>query len=300
MDEYRDSTDLLGDGVGLRGRLADEGYLFFRGLLDAERVDALRRQVLERIAALGWLRDGTDPAEQRPGPTARPEMADDYWDGYRAIQGLHAFHALAHEAALVAMTETLVGEEVLVHPRKIARVSYPFGMTPTPPHQDYRYIQGTVDAFTVWAPLGDCPGDLGGLEVLRGSQDRGLLPTITSEGAGGLGVVTDPDDPDWASTEYESGDVILFHSLTVHGARPNHRDKVRLSVDYRYQSAREPVVRASLHPHFHPDVPDWDDLAADWPDRDVIAGAAEGLSEMRPPSSTDFVLSPSRFVEVPA
>lgn len=298
MDEYRDSTDALRDGTTLRRRLADEGYLFFRGLLDADRVDDVRRRVLDRIAAHGWLRDDTDPDDQRPGYVARPETDPTYWDGYRAVQGLQPFHDLAHDAALVDMAATLVDDQVVVHPRKIARISYPFGMVPTAPHQDYRYIQGTVDTFTVWAPLGACPGDLGGLRVLRGSQDDGLRPTFSAGGAGGLGVDTDPDDPDWASADYEPGDVVVFHSLTVHAARPNERDKVRLSVDYRYQSAAEPMVMASLHPHFHPDVPDWGVLTDGWTSRDGITGDAAEISEMRPPT-TDFDLPPSRFVHVP-
>jgi ectoine hydroxylase-related dioxygenase (phytanoyl-CoA dioxygenase family) len=50
------------------------------------------------------------------------------------------------------------------------------------------------------------------------------------------------DDSQFASAPLAAGDAILFNCLTVHRALPNMtRDHVRLSVDYRYQPAREPI-----------------------------------------------------------
>jgi len=37
VDELADSAHLVNDADGLRRRLADDGYLFFRGLLSAGR-----------------------------------------------------------------------------------------------------------------------------------------------------------------------------------------------------------------------------------------------------------------------
>ncbi|MFT5222136.1 MAG: hypothetical protein ACI867_000433 [Glaciecola sp.] len=299
MDEFRDSTPDVSDTRALRARLADEGYLFFRGLLPHDAAEAVRLRILQELARHGWLRDGSQASDQLPGSLARPEMDDSYWDGYTAMQSVEAFHELAHEPSLLSMVGALIDEDVLVHPRKIGRVSYPFGMAPTPPHQDFRYIQGTVDTFTAWTPLGDCPADLGGLRLLRGSQNRGLLPVDVAAGAGGLGVATREDDSDWASAEFFTGDVLLFHSLTVHGARANHQDRLRLSVDYRYQAASEPVVRGTMHPHFHPNVPDWPELTTEWKSSASIKGEAASFTPMLPPAD-DLDLPASRFVRVEA
>ncbi|NJN83638.1 MAG: phytanoyl-CoA dioxygenase, partial [Caldilineaceae bacterium] len=51
MGELRDSRDLLDDVVGLRARMAEEGYLLLRGLIDREKVLTARRTVMEHIAA---------------------------------------------------------------------------------------------------------------------------------------------------------------------------------------------------------------------------------------------------------
>lgn len=304
MDELRDSTPLRDDGGRLRGRLAEDGYLFFRRLIEPASVRAVREDVLSALDRAGWLAPGSPATDARPGPAIRREGADDFWDGYRRVQRVERFHRLAHRPEVRAVLRTLLADDVVVHPQKIARASFPRSCFTTPPHQDFRYIQGTTDTFTVWMPLGDCPAELGGLRVLAGSQDNGLLPVGSATGAGGLAVDVRDDHPDWVSTGYEAGDVLVFHSLTVHGAMDNTADRLRLSVDYRYQSAREPIARPSLTPHFFPKVPDWPELAAGWnptdpPYASPFAGAGSVAVTGFESPAADLTLGPSRFVRVP-
>jgi len=300
VDEFKDASDIGSDRDALRARLREDGCLFFRGLVDAQQVGAVREEVLTALDDAGWLDANADRGDARPGPTPRLEGSDDYWGGYTGIQRGGGFHRLAHDPSLLRTLRTLIDDELLVHPRKIARVSFPRSDFTTPPHQDFRYIQGTTDAFTVWIPLGPCPVELGGLRVLRGSQDSGLLPTITAKGAGGLAVEVDDDHPDWATIDYRPGDAIVFHSLTVHGAIPNSSDRLRLSVDYRYQSRRDPIAAPSLRPHFHPKVPDWPALTEGWETTESVT-APDDLTVTGfgfPPG--ELALPPSRFVRLPA
>ena len=57
--ELRVSDDAFDDPEQLRRRLADEGYLFFKGLQDADRLRALRRDILGVLMEGGWLVPGT-------------------------------------------------------------------------------------------------------------------------------------------------------------------------------------------------------------------------------------------------
>jgi uncharacterized protein YukE len=43
-----------------------------------------------------------------------------------------------------------------------------------------------------------------------------------------------------------AGDVLIFHSLTVHAAGPNLSDRLRLSLDCRFQDARRVLNPANL------------------------------------------------------
>jgi len=43
-----------------------------------------------------------------------------------------------------------------------------------------------------------------------------------------------------------AGDVLIFHSLTVHAAAPNLSDRLRLSLDCRFQDARRVLNPSNL------------------------------------------------------
>jgi hypothetical protein len=234
----------------------------------------VRQEILQRLEGAGWLsaaQDGliTDVAAAYGGSV---EVGG--WLGtavteevYRAIQRLEAFHALAHSQELTAVFERLFGEPVFVHPRNIARVMFPNKRAPTtPPHQDFIHIQGTERAWTAWIPLGDCPQERGGLAVLGGSHKSGVLDYKAADGAGGLEAWICGQDRPWSYGGYRAGDVVMFESRTVHKSMPNSSSRVRLSADFRFQPASEPIVPESLEPHCWPYIR-WHDVYVGWRDR---------------------------------
>ena len=294
MHELTDSSSLLAQPAGLRARLAQDGYLFFRGLLPVHEVEDVRRGVYAALDTAGWLAGEATLDAPVPTPAAVREGASGYFDAYVGIQRLQAFHELAHHSALTSLLTDVLDDRLLVHPRKIARTSLPNDDEYTRPHQDYRLIQGSVDTLTCWVPLGDCPASLGSLRMLQGSHLGGLIEADAGKGPGGLQVDVDEDDPRWCTTDYRAGDVIVFTSLTVHGALRNNEQRLRFSADFRYQSLADAVLAGSLEPHYAPRVPDWDVLTEDWtsrasveaPDGVVLADAVSPLdpSLQAPPS----------------
>ena len=71
-----------------------------------------------------------------------------------------------------------------------------------------------------------------------------------SLGAGGLAVDESELAGRWLSANYEAGDALIFPSLTVHQALPNYTDdRLRISLDNRYQARDEPIARHMLEPH---------------------------------------------------
>ena len=62
---------------------------------------------------------------------------------------------------------------------------------------------------------------------------------------------------------------MLFHSLTLHRALPNvTEDRLRVSLDNRYQSDFDPVAEHMLEPHLQGDPPvvSWAEIYSAWPD----------------------------------
>jgi hypothetical protein len=250
----RDSTSWLHRPRGLRRRFRSDGYLFARGIVDRQRVDQLAVDVTDVLRELELL-EGGDQALARFRATRS--------SFYRGLQRLESFHALASDPGLVGLVRVLVGDDAFAHPQRLLRAILPgIEELVTPPHQDYAYIRGTERTVTAWLPLKTCRVADGALRVLVGSHRRGPLPLLASPAVAGSRVDVDDADPDWASADLDPGDVLIFHSLTVHGAQPNTSASIRLSADYRFQSASDPVAERSLRPSGYPEVPDWPELLA--------------------------------------
>lgn len=257
---FRRSTDLLGRAEDLRQRAAEDGYLFLPGLLPAADVLAVRTAILSLCVEAGWCTHEGRAGGAGPFVEGDPE----YMAVYDRIQRLEAFHGLALHPALLGLYGALFQGAVLAHPRNIARVMFPGNNRhATPAHQDALHIRGTPETWTAWLPLGDCPADLGGIAVLAGSQREPLLEAHPALGAGGREVDTAALPYTWFAGDMRAGDVLTFHSHTVHRALPNRTaTRMRLSVDFRYQPAGEPVAADSLQPHFGRLT--WEEIYGGW------------------------------------
>jgi len=264
VEELQDCTSLLNSPLELRRFADEEGYLFFRGLLPRQDVLDVRREILQIAKKHGWLQPGTDLMDGIVRLDILPIEGTDLWRPlYVDLQKNRAFHALASHKQMLNPMSILFDRPALAHARNIARLMYPgTGKFTTPAHQDFFYIHGTPNTWTGWTPIGDCPADLGGVAVATRSHKSGLLPTRPAVGAGGNGVDL-PESALWRTAEYQAGDVVFFHSYLVHQSQDNDtRDRVRLSVDYRYQSPDELINPASMMPHVG--VITWEEIYQSW------------------------------------
>ena len=271
LREFRPSNDLINRPDELRARLGEEGHLFFRGLLPRDEVMKVRRAILERCRDAGWLVEGTELMDGIVDPTkacVEPEPA--FLAVYREVQKLEAFHTFAHRPELLGIVEAVLGEPALPHPNKIARFSFPQNVRhTTPAHQDFPFIQGTAETFTTWIPLGDTPRELGGLKIDAGTHRDRVYDHHISFGAGGMGIDPNSLADNWHSTDYQAGDVLLFHSMIVHQALPNLTpDRLRLSVDYRYQARSQPIAESNLAAP-HTGQISWEEVYRGWSSTDL-------------------------------
>jgi ectoine hydroxylase-related dioxygenase (phytanoyl-CoA dioxygenase family) len=271
--EYQDASPLLKDVEALRQKVDEDGFACFRGLIPREAVLELRRLVLQIFAHRGWIAAGTELMDGIVD--ASINQVEGYASNgadqatYQAVYRLQEFHRLAHHPAIVGLFEKLFDETVFVHPRNIARLMAPHkDAVHTPPHQDFIYVQGAKATYTCWFALGDCPKELGGLSVMRATHKVDILPVRSAEGAGGRTVILDDVDREWVEGGLETGDVVIFHSQTVHRSLPNKtRDHIRLSCDYRYQPLSLPVEEKSLEPHGS--LMTWEEAYEGWSSEDL-------------------------------
>ncbi|MGQ0826373.1 MAG: phytanoyl-CoA dioxygenase family protein [Actinomycetota bacterium] len=226
MRELRDGSSLVGDAVGLQRALAEDGYVFVRELVVDEAAEAANA-ILEIFREVSWVdRDGRLSAGYSAA-TAQPDPA------YRRAAASAAFNRLPYLDALGELVSYLIGE-CWPLPSKVLRATPPARLKTEPgrfTHQDFSYW-GVNDMITTWVALMDIDLAHGGLALRPGSQRGPQVPLD----------LLDPRDADWASADYRCGDVVAFHCLTSHAARPNTRDVLRLSGDFRWVSVHEPVA----------------------------------------------------------
>jgi hypothetical protein len=234
--ELRDSRDHLGDWESLRALIATDGYVFMRGLLDPDQVEAIGRRGLGHLQATGWTKPGADPVMAAPQrPVRAVAMRDAFGDpGYGRILADPGFNAIPFTSPLADLMAQILGPAGFCYPLKLPRIVYPVTVAPHQPgnvvHKDYQSVQ---DMFTCWVPLGPVPQSLGGLALRPGSQ---LSPPERYRPLRHL-------EPGWCSTDYEPGDVLVFHCLTTHAALPNREARLRFSAEYRWQLSDQPAPR---------------------------------------------------------
>lgn len=259
-------SSLAESAAELRQRFQRDGYLYLPGILAPARLRPLLDEFLTILGPhIVW-----DEAQGAPVLRTEPFFeSDPLWDQlYPRVQAIESLHSLFHGPELQTLMRCLTRGETFVYPMKMARIAAPRKLGfETPPHQDaYSHHAGDTMAG-VWVALHDVDESMGRLTVLPGSHSRGVRPVHTAQGVGGVQCEIYPDEHEWHVSDVGAGDVVLFHSCTVHRAQPNvAKERVRLSVDTRFCNYGAPVFSTNLEPHhgWRIDELSWDSVYRDW------------------------------------
>lgn len=268
MQRFADSTNLIPDGAALAARMHRDGYLFLRGLLPAAAIRAVQRQVGNIVREDGWLWHDRPVEEAIADPAGFCVDPDPvYLRTLRRINHLEDYHTLKHHPALIGLFKRMLGGPILPHPRVLMRNIFPSrDEFTTKAHQDFPNVQGSTKVFTAWIPLIDCPMQVGPLQVASGSHTRGVFEFQIGAGAGGI-EISDPLEGRWVSNDFSLGDVLIFHSMVVHKGVPNRSDKLRMSMDVRYQLVSEPFNIDNANADAQPLA--WDDIYTGWRSKEL-------------------------------
>ena len=252
MGELVDSSALLSDTAALCARLEADGYLLLRGLHDAAAVMAARREVFERLEAVGEV---APPAVEgiATGASRRREAADDLGAFWRSVSEGPLLRAVTHGPRIRAIVGRILDEPARPHDYMFLRPA-PVGRS-TGPHCDYPFFtRATERVVTVWTALGPVPLSDGPIVVVEGSHRFDDLVAETR----GFDVARDPDRratrPEnhvafarsrgarLLSADFGPGDMLVFGMFTWHGALDNRSPagRIRISSDVRFQPAGEP------------------------------------------------------------
>ena len=243
--ELEDSSGVLDDIGALHEKMERDGYLFIRGFHPRALADRAAQRVLDAIAARTDLAPGTDAANGICGPS---EKSYSYFrdvavahsrEVLDAVDGPHAFNFF----------KRFLGGPVLTFDKRWLRAMASGGHNHF--HYDSAYVgRGTPRRYTMWSAFTDIGLENGPLAICLGSDrheklkatygkidmDRDLIDPVLS---------TDPREVierfgfKLATAHFEPGDAIIFGLHLLHSSVPNRSNRFRISIDTRYQLARE-------------------------------------------------------------
>ncbi len=115
-------------------------------------------------------------------------------------------------------------------------------------HQDFPYIQGSLNGITIWMPFNDADERVGSPSWIPGSHRWGVLRVreFSLEQAGGSGgrsfELVDFDrlaGHEFVREDVRAGEALAFHTLLVHRSEPNTSGVARMSAQLRYDDVFE-------------------------------------------------------------
>jgi ectoine hydroxylase-related dioxygenase (phytanoyl-CoA dioxygenase family) len=240
-----DSSPFVTNSQYLRERIAVDGYVFLKGFLEKDIVRALYDSICHTLT------NNSVPiifSDQPTSDVVKSKVKDQLKKSFIEVQKNELLHRLSNSEQLMDIMTRLLNGRIFQLPRKFARIILPIAIDPNSQvraHQDYSAVKGSVDTLTSWVPLMHCNSTNGALRVLRGSQQQGLIRTVSTgimnDVAKQFMTDVDPLNTNWLTANFDVGDVLIFHSLTVHEAMLNSSNSIRISVDFRYQLDDQPI-----------------------------------------------------------
>ncbi|MDX2226362.1 MAG: phytanoyl-CoA dioxygenase family protein [Verrucomicrobiae bacterium] len=258
-----DSHDIFHDGPACQARFREQGYLFFRDVLDREQILEGRRVLCERLASSGYLHpdhpliDGVCNTDKIA--YFMPDLTKDNQPLLKVL----------YTGAMMDFYSRFLGGPVRHYDFTWLRAVSESGQGINP-HCDIVYMgRGTFNVFTSWTPFGTIPREMGGLMILEKSHLHAPklnhylhrdVDTYCTNGRHAAEIESGKkwwewsgalaNNPvhlrnklggRWLTADYEMGDLLVFGMSTIHASLDNHTNRMRLSTDSRYQLASEPV-----------------------------------------------------------
>jgi ectoine hydroxylase-related dioxygenase (phytanoyl-CoA dioxygenase family) len=245
----------------------EHGFVVMRGAVPAD--------LLARAQALiePWV-EASVTSWQRSGLIADTFGDDDFWhrflNAWIAAGKPHfrrspnhflinaAMYEFIRSRALLNIAEQVLGTtELSMHGIFNARPQLPrHEDTMTPWHQDSQYwsldygeerdVERQTHVVTLWMPLQEVDATSGTLQVMsrRDTGDVVFAPQLRDYERTGFLEIAPEDVARYPARAMRMapGDVLIFNQRTPHGAAPNEIDRIRWSVDIRYEATATATV----------------------------------------------------------
>ncbi|WP_266369266.1 phytanoyl-CoA dioxygenase family protein [Tellurirhabdus rosea] len=225
-----------------------EGYVLLKGFFPADEIAVILREAQQVFAyqikrVLGETVTPDDPeALEKAMFRLFKEDLPTFINCGKQAQHLMSLHRLATDPRLVNLMQEVGLEFPTISVRPSMLINSPHVASREEywklgAHQDWRSSQGSLDSVTIWFPLVNCGKELGALELAPRTHLLGLLEA--SEVDYYSKIKNDFPDEDYLQPTFEVGDVLLFSAMLSHRSGTNSTDRLRWSMQLRYNNLTE-------------------------------------------------------------
>jgi phytanoyl-CoA hydroxylase len=237
---------------------SEEGYLLLKGFFRPEEISSIREEAkqvfITQMCRLGAAVSPVRSEHEFESGMYNLFAADlqTFINCGKQVQHLISLHKLSLDERIIGALKELglafpnVNTRPLVHfnSSRLAKKEVYWRLAL---HQDWRTMQGSLDALVVWVPMVDVDISLGAIEIIPGSHRWGLLSSDWQEG---YGHVEQPlSSPEPLPVEVELGDVLFFSAFLVHRSGTNSTNSIRWSCQFRYNNLNEKTFIRRGYPH---------------------------------------------------
>jgi hypothetical protein len=203
MKPLRTANDTVGNPERTAAMIAEDGYLFFKDVLDHGAVARLRQKYIDVLVDMGVVDEGAEE------PIWNGADLSDFPVKIEALHDAKVWEDFVGEPKIRDFFEKLLGAEPFWLPIVEYRITPPGATLPEDPfvgrHQDAFYNMG-MDCYTCWIPLMEIDEVIGGLAVIPGLHTGDFFHDRTAPPQ--YRIPPDALPPDrWHRSLYRPGDL---------------------------------------------------------------------------------------------
>jgi ectoine hydroxylase-related dioxygenase (phytanoyl-CoA dioxygenase family) len=151
--------------------------------------------------------------------------------------------------------------DVILHHSKLFQKPAEKG-APFPIHQDWSYFPSIKDTMMAGIiHVSNATDEMGCLRIYPGSHKLGRIAESHGQGSDDNNILKNYPLKKALIVEAESGDVVFFHYLTLHGSMPNRSQKIRKTVLAQLHSGDDMIEEGNKHPNARLVLSGWNSLA---------------------------------------
>lgn len=259
--------------------LQNQGYLLYKGFLNPSEVRSLlhdAKAVFARIMKQRKIFSGDIHSIEFDQGMAEFFNQDKaaFQNTGKNIQNLISLHRLGVSQKIIEklkflgmQTPNICTRPVLLFNSK--NLADEVAIYKTPPHQDWRSMQGSLNSLVVWVPLTNVDKSLGALRVIPESHLWGLQDTEL-QSTSRFATVTTTQATQFVDVETEVGDALFFSAFLVHESGDNLTEKARWSCHFRYNDLDEAQFIARGYPSPYTYKPSFELVTENFPKPEEI------------------------------